>query len=264
MNFTRNSIVTLTLCATMVFSADIFAWGQDGHSAVGILSLGQLQSETRIALERVLGSVDEQTIIAACNWPDAVRETDEWAWSYPLHFINIPPDESSYNKSRDCPEQLCATEAIKKYAAELSDRQASTEKRRQAFAWVCHLTGDLHQPLHAGYAYDRGANDFAITFKGEQMNLHNFWDRALIKARAGGRQQLIEALSRFPMPQAGDNWSAGMVDSWTDESRQLVKEDIYPQDPEIRQSYANKSWEIMQQRMVTAASRLALIINTVL
>ena len=251
----------------MVFSADIFAWGQDGHSAVGILSLGQLQSETRIALERVLGSVDEQTIIAACNWPDAVRKTDEWAWSYPLHFINIPPDESSYNKSRDCPEQLCATEAIKKYAAELSDRQASTEKRRQAFAWVCHLTGDLHQPLHAGYsgaAYDRGGNEFDISFAGEQMNLHNFWDRALIKARAGDRQQLIRVLGKFPTVPAGDNWLPGMVDLWTEESHRLVEEEIYPKDPEIRKSYADKSWKILQQRLITAASRLALIINTVL
>jgi len=252
---------------TAAFSADTFAWGEDGHAAVGILSLGRLQSDASIELRRVLGSLDEPTLAEACNWPDAVKRTEEWAWSYPLHFVNIPKNESSYLKSRDCPEQLCATEAIKQYAVQLGDRQASMEKRRQAFAFICHLTGDLHQPLHAGNsgdAYDKGGNYFAITFAGEQTNLHYCCDSALIESRTSGRQQLIGVLGRFPVIQAGDDWSAGMVDSWTDESHQLVQQEIYPQDPVITQSYADKSWEIMQQRITTAASHLALIVNSVL
>ncbi len=254
----------LTASAAVGFSTNIFAWGQDGHAVIGILAAGDMQADAKTELQTVLGSLDEQTLAEACNWPDVVRETDEWAWTYPLHFTNLPPDESSYSQARDCPEQLCATEAIKKYAEQLGDRQASIEKRRQAFAWICHLTGDLHQPLHAGYAFDRGGNEFDITLNGEKMNLHNLWDSALIKSRAGGRQQLINILSKSPMVQAGDNWSAGMVDRWTEESHQLVRQEVYPQDPEISQSYADKSWGIVQKQLISAASHLALIVNTVL
>jgi len=266
-SFSRLLIMLFATFTTSAFSADTFAWGEDGHAAVGILALGNLQSDTSIELRRVLGSLDEPTLAEACNWPDTVKKTEQWAWSYPLHFVNIPKGQSNYSKSRDCPDQLCATEAIKQYAVQLGDRQASMEKRRQAFAWICHLTGDLHQPLHAGNsgeAYDKGGNNFAITFAGEQTNLHYFWDSALIEARVGGRQQLIGVLNKSPMVQAGDNWSPGMVDRWTDESHQLVQQEIYPQDPVITQSYADKSWAIVQLRMITAASHLALIINSVL
>jgi len=263
-----NRILSILLAASAAvgFSASALAWGPDGHAAIGILSLDQLQPDAKAELQGILGSLDDQALVEACNWPDAVRKTDAWAWSYPLHFVNIPKGES-YSKARDCPDELCAPEAIKKYAAELGDRQASQQQRRQAFAWVCHLTGDLHQPLHAGYsgdAYDRGGNNFAITFKGEQLNLHYFWDAALIKSRVGGRQQLIDALSRLPTEIAGDHWTAGMVDHWTDASHRLVQDEVYPQETQIAESYANKSWKIMQQRISTAATHLALIVNTVL
>jgi len=249
------------------FSTNISAWGHDGHSAVGIMALDNLQTDARSELQRVLGSLDDQTIIEACNWPDKVRPTAEWEWTYPLHFINIPKGVASYAEARDCPDKLCVTEAIKKYALQLGDRQASQEQRRQAFAFICHFTGDLHQPLHAGYsgvAYDRGANDVDITFNGEAMNLHNFWDRALIEARAGGWRQLIDVVNQHARVQAADNWSAGMVDDWTEESHQLVEDEMYPDHPQLSQGYQDKSWDLLQQRILTAASRLALIVNTVL
>ncbi len=260
-------ITWLAATAAVAFSTSVLAWGPDGHAAIGILSLDRLQPDAKAELQGVLGSLDEQTLIEACNWPDAVRKTDEWAWSYPLHFVNIPKGVPDYSKARDCPDDLCAPEAIKKYAAELGDRQASQQQRRQAFAWICHLTGDLHQPLHAGYsgdAYDRGGNNFAITFEGEQLNLHYFWDTALIKSRAGNRQQLIAAMRQFPAEAAGDNWTSEMVDHWTDVSHRLVQDEVYPQETQITESYADKSWKIMQQRVSTAASHLALIVNTVL
>ena len=260
----RLLLTLITSCVATSFSFNIHAWGHDGHAAVGILAIGQLSAETRTQLEGVLGSVAEQTIVKACNWPDTVRETAEWEWSYPLHYINIPPGESGYSESRDCPDQKCATEAIKHYALELGDQQVSNEKRRQAFAWVCHLVGDLHQPLHAGYAHDRGGNEFEINFKGEQTNLHNFWDRALIKDRVGDWQGLLRVLSQYPTVQTGDDWTGVMVDRWTEESHRLVEEELYPANPEITQNYADKSWAILQQRINTAASRLALIIESVL
>jgi hypothetical protein len=260
----RLLLMLFTACAATSISTGAFAWGHDGHAAVGILSIEQLSADTRLALQRVLGSIDEQTIVEACNWPDVVRKTAEWEWSYPLHYINIPPGESNYSESRDCPDQQCATEAIKKYALELGDQRASTETRRQAFAWLCHLVGDLHQPLHAGYAHDRGGNEFDITYKGEQTNLHDFWDRALIRDRAGDWRGLIGAVSNYPTVQTADNWTPVMVDHWTEESHKLKQKELYPANPNITQSYADKSWAILPQRIITAVSRLASIIESVL
>jgi hypothetical protein len=257
-----SSLFIFITCFTSVFSGTAFAWGHDGHGATGILAIDQLQPEVRLELQNILGSVDDETLIEACNWPDAVRETEEWSWTYPTHYINLPKGENHYLESRDCPDQLCATQAIKKYAVILGDDQSPRIERQQAFAWVCHLTGDLHQPLHAGFAADRGGNDFEIVFENEQTNLHGFWDSTLIKNRATDWIGLLEILRVYPVVEASNNWAPEMVNQWTDESHQLVMETIYPKAPVITDDYANESWELLQQRLSTGASRLALIINS--
>lgn len=246
------------------FSTSVFAWGPEGHGTIGILAIDRLQPEVRLKLEGIMESLDDQTIIEACNWPDEVRKTGKWDWSAPFHYINIPQGEHDYIKSRDCPDEACATEALQHYAIVLGTEQTHPEVRQQAFNWVCHLTGDLHQPLHAGYASDRGGNDFMIQFGQEPMNLHAYWDHALINSHFESREGLLHHMRSFPYVQADDSWKFAMVDDWTNESHKLVEEVIYPVHPVIDMEYEQMSWAITQQQLNTASSRLASIIDTVL
>jgi|GEM_PF-2767870 len=55
-----------------------------------------------------------------------------------------------------------------------------------------------------------------------------------------------------------------MVDDWTNESHKLVEEVFYPSNTFIDLEYEQMSWVITQQRINTADSRLASIINSVL
>ena len=55
-----------------------------------------------------------------------------------------------------------------------------------ALAWLEHLCGDIHQPLHACTMWssqypagDRGGNEEAIRADGYVMRLHAFWDDAM-------------------------------------------------------------------------------------
>ena len=256
------------------YSAQSFAWGSDGHSAIGILAISQLQPDALRELESIVNPLTKQAMTEACNWPDVKRETEEWAWSAPLHYINIPRGETVYSESRDCPQevghqhhpqrpkQLCATQGIKHYASELSNQQATILQRWQAFAWLCHLVGDLHQPLHAGFADDRGGNDFDVIFNDEQMNLHGFWDFAMIHQEAGSWQYLVGQLSAFPVVHTGSEWSPEMVNDWTNDSHNLASERLYPTTKTIRKNYVEKSWVLTQQQITLAASRLATIINS--
>ena len=259
--------VVLAMFSIVVFSAYstvALAWGSNGHTTVGTLAIRQLNAEALSELETIMGSLDQQTIGEACNWPDEVRETDEWSWSYPLHYINIPRGNFKYLKARDCPQQHCATQAIKRYAGELGDPEASEEKRWQAFAWLCHLTGDLHQPLHAGFADDRGGNDFEVVFRGEPTNLHSLWDSGLISLYTNNTEELTQLVSAIPASEISENWSPEMVNSWTNESHELAKQRVYPASKKIDENYERQNWLVIQRRMSTAASRLALILNSVL
>ena len=266
----NNSSIILSriICTTFAsyalfgYSTDTLAWSADGHTSIGILAISQLQAEPRRELENIIGPLDAQAMEKACNWPDEVRETEEWAWSARSHYINIPRGNFVYLESRDCPDQQCVTQAIKRYATELTSQQASKQQRWQAFSWLCHLVADLHQPLHAGFADDRGGNNFDIIFKGEQMNLHGFWDFELIDQHAGGWQNLVSLLSTSPGVEAGSNWSPEMVNDWTNESHELAKQTVYPATRNIDEIYMQQSWELAQKQLSAAASRLALIINS--
>lgn len=255
--------VTCWLVAGCV-TTPVFAWGPDGHGVIGMLAVERLQSQTRLQLEGILGSLEEQTIFEACNWPDEVRNTGQWEWSSAFHYVNIPPGESQYSQSRDCPDGQCVTEALKNYAIVLGQEQSLPQVRQQAFNWVCHLTGDLHQPLHTGYASDRGGNDFEIQFGQETMNLHGYWDFALINSHFKTWKELLNRMSAFPYQQINANWRFTMVDEWTNESHKLVEDDFYPASPVIDLSYQQRSWEITQRQLNIAASRLASIIESVL
>jgi hypothetical protein len=238
------------------------------------MAVNQLQPGALHELQNIVNPLNKSAMTQACNWPDEIRESVDGEWSGPLHYANIPRGEAVYSAARDCPAhrdhidfperpaQHCVTEAIKFYAAGLGQPQASREQRWQAFAWLCHLVADLHQPLHAGFADDRGGNTIDVIFRDEPMNLHHFWDSALIDQEAGSWQYLIGELIEFPSVQAGSGWSPGMVDDWTGESHKLAAENAYPPSENIDEHFARQSWELTQQQIRLAAARLALIINT--
>ena len=272
---TRRILYTaLASFALIGYSTQSFAWGSDGHSAIGILAISQLQPDALAKLEDIVNPLTKQAMTEACNWPDVKRESEEWTWSAPLHYVNIPRDEDVYSESRDCPEesghqhhpqrpkQLCATQGIKHYASELSNQEATILQRWQAFAWLCHLVGDLHQPMHAGFADDRGGNDVDVIFNNEQLNLHRFWDSAMIHQEAGSWQYLVGQLSAFPVTHASSDWSMEMVNGWTNDSHRLAKNKAYPATRTIHSNFVDQSWVIAQQQIVLAASRLATVINS--
>jgi hypothetical protein len=54
----------------------------------------------------------------------------------------------------------------------LKSPDAPSNEKRTALRFIAHLVGDIHQPLHAGFAEDRGGSDINVRFNGRKMNLH--------------------------------------------------------------------------------------------
>lgn len=246
------------------FGGTVFAWSGDGHNAIGMLALDRLSDDTRHKLKDIVGALDEQSVSRACIWPDVIREEEDWEWSKPNHYINIPRGDFSYQQSRDCPDRVCATEAIKRYAGELADQQLDKERRWQAFAWLCHLVADVHQPMHAGFADDRGGNDFEVTVENEAINLHYYWDQVVIKQHLDDWRDLRHLLESTPAPSGSADWTPEDVDDWTNESHALAVDSAYPPTAVIGEPWASHSWEIALERINLAATRLALVISTAL
>jgi len=259
--FCGRQLLLMLLGQLLLIPGQATAWGYEGHSQVGRLASTALDETAAQSLQEILQTDDPVALDEACNWPDAVRETPEWEWSAPQHYINIPRSASRYDRERDCPTGLCVTEAIKKYADELSDPKMSPRRHWEALSWLCHLVGDLHQPLHAGYRDDRGGNRVEIEFNGEEADLHEFWDRLLIQYRLeldGGWTEFMTS----PVEQhSGRTWNPLETDGWTSESHLLVAEVAYPAQPRIEAEFAERNWVIIQAQLRLAAYRLAWILN---
>jgi hypothetical protein len=244
------------------------AWGPVGHSVIGRAAMAQLGAEARSQVMDILEASTEATledaVDDACFWPDTVRDSPQWSWSGPLHYVNIPRSSGAYDRQRDCPDGLCVTEGIPKYAAELGRPGLDPERRWQAFAWLCHLVGDVHQPLHAGFRDDRGGNRVDIEYRGERSNLHRFWDSMLAAERLSesGRQPAV--IDDSLIDAASHRWRPADVVAWTEESHALAAGRAYPPGPVIDEEFADASWGLVRQQWSLAAARLAAILNTVL
>jgi S1/P1 Nuclease len=79
--------------------------------------------------------------------------------------------------------------------------QTDGERRAIALAWLFHLVGDIHQPLHTAQLFtvdypngDRGGNEICVrvTQAGQPMDLHRFWD-GVITSSASLRRLRNEA-----------------------------------------------------------------------
>jgi hypothetical protein len=251
-----------TLCvSSLIMPLTASAWGTEGHRIVGVNALAMLDDSARAAVVEILGGDSDELIGKACFWPDTVREIPEWEWSAPMHYVNIPRSARHFDRERDCGDGMCVTAAIVKYANELSRPELDAERRWQAFAWLCHLVGDLHQPLHAGYRDDLGGNTVNVEYRGKTGNLHQFWDRVVIHDRLGVNDLWEKPLSGTPWNSVASDWNPDSVACWANESHALVATSAYPSGFMIDEPFADQTWLIIREQWQKASNRLARVLN---
>lgn len=241
----------------------VVAWGEKGHAVVGVLAMEQLDDASRGALSGILESMAPERIASACYWPDRIRDAGMADWSVPLHYVSVDPDAGDYQRARDCPDGQCLPEAILHYAGVLADTSLDMRERREAFNFLCHFTGDLHQPLHVGFADDEGGNLVTVRYQGGDMKLHWFWDGGLIDTRVDDWQQLADLL-RARRNLAEPAWSPAQVTAWANESHAFTRHSAYPQQREIDAGFEAHAWQVVLHQLDMAATRLAGLLEAVL
>ena len=249
-------------------TGSVFAWGNDGHRLVGQAAFELLDEAARRQVIELLGDPSPQElpqkISDACNWPDAIRDQADWEWTSPLHYVNIPRHASEYDRERDCPEGRCVTEGLLHFASQLTWADLDAERRWQAFAFVCHLVADMHQPLHAGFRDDRGGNTVNVEYQGQQWNLHQFWDSVLVHERLENENCLAGRLEKAGRAEAALEFDVLHPKAWTEQSHTIALEHAYPPGRVIEAEFADRSWIIILQSWERASGRLAQVLNSAL
>lgn len=242
--------------ALAIAAGSAYAWGADGHRLIADLAEQRLDPATRTEVLRLLSLEPGATMGSVSTWADDIKSRSTARW----HFVNLP-DDCSYVLERDCPGGACVVEAIRRQASVLSG-QASDLEKLTALKFLIHLVADVHQPMHAGRASDKGGNLVQLRAFGRGTNLHALWDSLLIKHRPGGidalRGSVEERLPSSSVHQASP-------EAWAIESCQVSRTpDFVPTERELAPSYATTFDVVLLERIAQAASRLAGLLTAAL
>lgn len=188
-----------------------FGWGKVGHMIVAAIAYEKLDEEQRLSVTELLKAHPDfsrwakgfQTVqgemdlgmylmMRASVWPDEIRSEDnpnhkfhrpDWHFiSYELRF----PNPTTTPETSVTPNVVSA---INRAVDVVNDGDVEPEVRAMFLAWLIHLVGDLHQPLHCATFFstqfkkgDMGGNLFWVAENGKPQKLHSLWDKSLSKS----------------------------------------------------------------------------------
>src|SRR5262245_15058368 len=126
---------------------------------------------------------DMVLFMQAARWADDVRMTDKQYHRALWHYINWPfkPEGQPESVQVRQPEPVNILTAMTENEGVLKNGSGDPERRAIALAWLFHLVGDIHQPLHMAQLFtvdypkgDRGGNEICVkvTQATQPMDLH--------------------------------------------------------------------------------------------
>lgn len=256
----------LLMASTHAF--DAAAWGAQGHRLVARIAETRLDAPAQQAVAELLAGEADPTLHGVAAWADELRGNDPVlgrrtaGW----HYVNVAEHDCHYLRQRDCANGNCVTEAFRTQTAVLADRSQPLEARRQALKFVVHLVGDIHQPMHAGYAHDKGGNDFQLQFKGRGTNLHALWDSGMIYDRRLDDDAYLAVLQALPAPPVTElARSPRDPEQWTEAScRIAIQPGVYPPRHVLADDYVERYRPLAENHLRLAGERLAVLLNDVL
>jgi hypothetical protein len=243
------------LLATLL-AINVFAWGKEGHQVVAGLAETQLSAKARTEVDRLLALEPGETLQSISTWPDEHHSPATAPW----HYVNFPRSTCTYDAVRDCPDGGCVVGSIAKQLEILSSG-APDDVRLKALKYVVHFEADVHQPLHTGYADDKGGNGYQLQAFMRGSNLHAFWDSGLIKNLNEDVDTLTKRLTaKRDAPNAAD---LNVVHAAEESCRIVGTPGFYPERM-VGMVYVERYTPVMEQRLTLAGSRLAGLLNMAL
>jgi hypothetical protein len=300
------TVIVAVVLATCV-STEAWAWGPLGHNIIAQTAYQRLPPALRTKLDLIrqrgnglLYEYTDDDGVHACsawslndyaNWADCVRYGGVYSKTYNEHFDDIPycpkfaplPPKPSY-----CEDNICATTALQRYIAQLSAADTSDRDRAAALAFIIHLAGDLHQPLHTiDNAKDHGGNGVRIEIApaspggtSTTTKLHKVWDGPMVRWVYSSQSQGVSSTKSIAA-KLGSGWVEPSMDEatftrWSAESHEIAIRAYNEVSPapvcnvtnddlhRIDQNYFGKFYPEAQLQLAKAAVRLSQILEDAL
>jgi hypothetical protein len=228
--------LAVALCLVLAASPAL-AWWEYGHQAVARIAYFNVNPRTRAEIGRLLRQArlldtptcPARTIEQASIWPDCIKTLGErFSYASTWHYQNVDICQP-FDQASACRDGNCVSAQIERNLRLLADARLPVRERIFALAFVVHLMGDLHQPMHAGDHNDLGGNRVQASYGviAGRTNLHSIWDGYLadrgLSTPPGNAEGIISELG------AGDRAAMrqGNVTDWARESWQASREFAY-------------------------------------
>jgi hypothetical protein len=259
--------IAACLCLMLLSAGQAWGWGKDGHRIVGRLAEAELSPVAQTEVARLLAGEPEPSLEGVSTWADQIRDLPEGRGTGRWHWLNLPKESPcSFVEERDCKDGNCVVGAIRAQLTLLADRSKPDTERRDALKFLVHFVGDVHQPFHAGFGFDRGGNDTQVRWLQRGTNLHALWDTPMV-IQAGLEPDAYAAqLQGGPaLPHDRTIGLSRPEVAWALESCRVITENgLYPERRLIPRSYMEQHRPLAETRLRQAGQRLARLINEAL
>ena len=295
-------------------SVEIKAWDDAGHKTIAYIAWNQMTPEARERAFKILMSAPEDSDLSvfylqdsrsaevkkrelfmiAATWADIVRDRKykvrfekyhKSNWHYADTFwttengkVKILPNPSE--------EGGKAVEKLIEFDKALKDPAVTDEDKAIALAWVLHLGGDIHQPLHTSARItelepkgDQGGNLFLLnpkdTPRDQSENLHWFWDSILgrVIARNDKPDDLYlipigdMIMVKYPLAEMQNRLATENFDEWQKSSFAVATAEVFPADlirfEKPSAKYRRNAFAVSEQQMALAGYRLGATLNQI-
>ena len=253
------AVCLLTLA--FLFPSAALSWGPTGHRVVALVAATLLTPAAQAQVAQLLGPTT--TLADVATWADDIRKDRPATASW--HYVDDPESVPHFAGVSECRDN-CALVALDSSLKTLANPQADQAARAEALKWVVHLVADLHQPLHAGSASDKGGNAVKVNFFGDHTNLHWVWDSKIIDRAYPNPEVLRDQVAAGVASSGGLPCETETPEKWAQESHQVAITVAYvlPAHGEIDEAYVAKALPVMQQQLAKAAVRLSCVLNRAL
>ena len=155
-----------------------FAYDAIGHRTVADIAYNNLSLKAQQQVDKLLG---KHGIIYFATWADDMRNDSSYAYSYNWHFQNLADSLTTRDLQKLWENPLNEGEHLFYAIQKMVERLKTDKSDVEALKFLVHFVGDLHQPFHLGRAEDRGGNDIQTKWFGQNIKVHQLWDRELIE-----------------------------------------------------------------------------------
>ncbi len=232
-------------------------WGKTGHRVTGHIAQNHLSGKAKRALNKLL---DGHSLAFVSTYADEIKADRNNSRFSPWHYVNYPLDMRYEDSEKS--EFGDVVMAIEECIGIIKNETSTKKDRVFYLKMLIHLVGDLHQPMHASRAEDKGGNDIQLQWFGEGTNLHRVWDKNMIVSYGMTYTELATELDRLPKWKR-KKIQEGTIYDWVHESHLIAAELYGSVEPgeKIGYQYSYKYNNILFDQLQKGGLRLAKVLN---